>query len=151
MRLARLAPALTALGVVAGCAVGSAEPPADDAATLRDAVTAATSAVSTTSLAVRLLDDARVTAPVADTAAADSVQVLADAQFAASSLVPGTATAAGWRDDVLAALGEAKTAVARARDWTNGIGDPADVSAALDASADHLEALDATLGTAAGS
>lgn len=151
MRLVQVASALAALGVVAGCAVGSAEPPADDAATLRDAVAEATSAVSTTSLAVRLLDEVRVTAPVADTAAADSVQVLADAQFAASTLVPGTAAAAAWRDDVLAALGEAATAVARARDWTNGIGDPAEVSAALDASTDRLEALDATLETAAGS
>ncbi|MGY4643197.1 hypothetical protein [Cellulomonas sp. URHB0016] len=147
---ARLLPALVALGLLAGCAVGSSAAPSDDASTLGEAVAEATSAVETTRLAARLLRDDRASAPVVDTAIDDSVHVLSEASFAISTLVPGGDEAAAWRDDALAAVDRATVAVSRARDWANGVGDAARVRADLEESARQLDDLGTELERAAG-
>jgi len=145
----RALPALVALGVLAGCAVGSSATPASDAGTLGAAVDEATSAVETTRLAARLLRTDRASAAVVDTTIDDSVHVLSDASFAVSTLVPGGPRAAAWRDEALDAVNEATVAVARARDWANGVGDAATVRAALDESAQRLDDLGTRLERAA--
>jgi hypothetical protein len=150
MLLARGVPALVALGLVAGCAVGSSAAPPDDATTLTEAVAEATSAVETTRLAARLLRTDQASATVVDTAIDDSVHVLSEASFAISTLVPGGPQAAAWRDDALDAVDEATVAVARARDWANGVGDAARVRADLAASAQRLDDLGTELEQAGG-
>ena len=149
MLRARVVASLVALGVLAGCAVGSTAPPASDAGTLGEAVAEATSAVETTRLAARLLRDDRASATVVDTAMDDSVQVLSDATFAITTLVPGGPEAAVWRDEALDAVDEATVAVSRARDWANGVGDAAQVRSDLDASAERLDDLGTALERAA--
>jgi type VI protein secretion system component VasK len=146
----RALPALVALALLGGCAVGSSAPPASDAGTLGEAVAEATSAVETTRLAARLLRTDRASAAVVDTTIDDSVHVLSDASFALSTLVPGSPTAAAWRDDALDAVAEAIVAVSRARDWANGVGDAAQVRTDLDASARRLDDLGTELEQAAG-
>jgi len=146
----RVVPALAALALASGCAVGSSATPASDAGTLGDAVAEATSAVQTTRVAARLLRTDRAPATVVDTTMDDSVHVLSDATFAITTLVPGDDRAAAWRDDALDAVNEASGAVARARDWANGVGSAATVRADLDASAQRLDDLGARLDAAAG-
>ncbi|GIG22938.1 hypothetical protein Cch01nite_36620 [Cellulomonas chitinilytica] len=146
----RVVPALAALALVSGCAVGSSSAPTSDAATLGGAVAEATSAVETTRLAARLLRTDRAPATVVDTAIDDSVHVLADASFAISTLVPGGPRGAAWRDEALDAVSEATVAVTRARDWANGVGDGARVRGDLDASAQRLDDLGSELDAAAG-
>ncbi len=146
----RTVPALAALALVSGCAVGSSATPTSDAGTLGDAVAEATSAVETTRIAARLLRTERAPATAVDTAMDDSVHVLSDATFAISSLVPGGERGAAWRDEALDAVNEATVAVSQARDWANGVGSAATVRAGLDASAQRLDDLGTRLDAAAG-
>src|SRR6478609_5190912 len=152
MQVARGIPALLAVVVASGCAVGSSASPADDARALSEPVAQATSAVQTATIAVGLLDDDRLTAPVTDTALVDQIHVLEDAADAVSTLVPAGPDAAGWQEDALAAVRDAQAAVVSARGWVNKAGgSAAGVRAALDASADQLDALTTTLDEAGAS
>ena len=117
MQVARGIPALLAIVVASGCAVGSSATPADDARALSEPVAQATSAVQTATVAVGLLDGDRLTAPVTDTALVDQIHVLEDAADAVSTLVPAGPDAAGWQEDALAAVRDAQAAVVSARGW----------------------------------
>jgi len=152
MQVARGIPALLAVVVASGCAVGSSASPADDARALSEPVAQATSAVQTATIAVGLLDDDRLTAPVTDTALVDQIHVLEEAADAVSTLVPADPDGAGWQEDALAAVRDAQAAVVSARGWVNKAGgSAAGVRAALDASADQLDALTTTLDEAGAS
>jgi len=122
--------------------VGSSSTQADDARALTDPLQQASSAVATASIAVDLLGDDRVTAPVTDTALLDQVQVLDEAAFAVTTLVPTDATTAGWQEDALAAVRDAQGSVVAARSWANGDGHGQQVvEDALKASAELLDEL----------
>ena len=152
MQVARGIPALLAVVAASGCAVGSSASPADDARALSEPVAQATSAVQTATIAVGLLDDDRLTAPVTDTALVDQIHVLEEAADAVSTLVPADPDGAGWQEDALAAVRDAQAAVVSARGWVNKAGgSAAGVRAALDASADQLDALTTTLDEAGAS
>jgi len=149
MQVARGIPALVAIVVASGCAVGSTASAADDARALSDPVAQATSAVQTATIAVGLLGDDRVTAPVTDTALVDQIHVLEEAADAVSTLVPADPDGAGWQQDALTAVRDAQAAVVAARGWVNKAGGSATrVRAELDASADQLDQLTATLDAA---
>ena len=75
-------------GAVSGCTVASRQEPGQATAAVQDALAQAASAAETTRLSVELLDDDRLTAPVADAAILDQVRVLADASAALTTLVP---------------------------------------------------------------
>ena len=146
MRVVRVLLGLTALAVVAGCAVGSPATAVDEARALTAPLEQASSAVGTATLATELLGDDRTTAPVTDTALLDQVHVLEEAADAVATFVPADAAGAGWQADALTAVRDAQLAVADARGWANGAGtDEATVVAALDASAGTLDDLTATL------
>lgn len=152
MHGARGIPALLAIVVASGCAVGSSASPADDARALSAPVAQATSAVETATIAVQLLVDDRLTPPVTDTALVDQIHVLEEAADAVSTLVPGDARGAGWQEDALAAVRDAQAAVVAARGWANDAAGTGDVvRAGLDASADQLDELTTTLDEAGAS
>ena len=152
MQVARGIPALLAIVVASGCAVGSSATPADDARALSDPVAQATSAVATATIAVELLGDDRVTAPVTDTALVDQIHVLEEAADAVSTLVPGDA------DGRRVAAGRARRGPRRAggRRGRTRLGERRGragdvVHAGLDASADQLDELTTTLDEAGAS
>jgi hypothetical protein len=152
MQVVRALAVAAAVALVAGCAVGSSSTSADDARALSDPVAQATSAVATVQVAVRLLGDDRVTAPVADAALVDQIHVLEGSADAVSTLVPAGPDGSGWQQDALGAVRDAQAAVVSARGWVNKAGgSQARVSAELDASAEKLDALTTTLERAGGS
>lgn len=105
-----------ALGTTAGCTV-SRQDPGQATAAVADALAQAGSAVETTRLTVRLLDDDRVTTPVADAAVLDQVRVLEESTAALTTLVPPDDVSSAQRDAGLVAVADATREVVAARTW----------------------------------
>lgn len=139
----RSAYAIVALSVVAGCTGPSVtEPTAAD--TLVRAVGQASSATEVGLLVVDLLQDGRTTTAVADTTLRDAAAEMWEAQGLLSREVPAGAEAVRVRDRAMMAVDAAAGALADARAWANGSGDPdvEQVEGALSDAADALTALD---------
>lgn len=129
---------LILLALLSGCAAATTTGQARTAMT--DGLEQASSAVETAALTVTLLDDGRVTAPVADTALLDQIRVLDEASAALTTLVPPTELATP-RADATAAVGAASDAVVSARSWVNGesTASSGEVLDALEAAASELD------------
>lgn len=84
---------------------------------MSDALSGARSATRTALLTVRLLDEGRVTGPVADTSLLDQLRALDDAERALTTLVPPDAASSEDRTTGLDAVGPATDAVVAAREW----------------------------------
>jgi hypothetical protein len=106
-----------AIASASGCTVASRQEPGQATAAVADALAQAGSAVATTRLTVRLLDDDRVTTPVADTAVLDQVRVLEESTTALATLVPPDDVSAAQRDAGLVAVADATREVVAARAW----------------------------------
>jgi len=104
-------------GWVSGCTVASRQEPGQATAAVADALAQAGSAVATTRLTVRLLDDDRVTTPVADAAVLDQVRVLEESATALTTLVPPDDVSSAQRDAGLVAVADATREVVAARAW----------------------------------
>lgn len=107
---------LVALLAGTGC-VASRQEPGQATAAVADALAEAGSAGETARIAVSLLDEGRVTGPVADTALLDQLRVLDDAESALTTLVPPDAATAARRSTGLDAVGDVSDAVVAARSW----------------------------------
>jgi len=101
----------------AGCTVASRQEPGQATAAVADAIAEAGSAGETARITVELLDQGRLTGPVADAALLDQIRVLDDAEYALVTLVPPDAASASQRTTGLAAVGEVSDAVVAARAW----------------------------------
>jgi hypothetical protein len=109
---------LVAVAVAAsGCTVASRQEPGQATAAVADALAQAGSAVETTRLTVRLLEDDRLTTPVADAAVLDQVRVLEEATTALTTLVPPDDVSSAQRDAGLEAVATATRDVVAARAW----------------------------------
>ncbi|MCK9795372.1 hypothetical protein M1843_16620 [Isoptericola sp. 4D.3] len=143
----------------AGCTVASRQEPGQATAAVADALAEAGSAAETTRLTVELLDQGRVTGPVADTALLDQLRVLDDAESALTTLVPPDAASSGHRAAGLTAVGDVSDVVVSAREWVAArSGGDLDDAVAVPADADELlaelgavtAAVDAALAEAGG-
>ncbi|MEU2199227.1 hypothetical protein [Isoptericola sp. NPDC019482] len=145
-----------------GC-VASRQEPGQATAAVAGALAEAGSAGETARIAVGLLDDGRITGPVADAALLDQLRVLDDAESALTTLVPPDAASAARRTTGLAAVGDVSDAVVAARSWVavRSGGDlagaagadpevPASADDALSELATALDATDAALAEAGG-
>lgn len=134
---------------LAGC-VPSRQEPGQATAAVADALAEATSAGETTRIAVGLLDDGRITGPVADTVLLDQLRVLDDAESALTTLVPPDAASSARRTTGLDAVGDVSDAVVAARAWAAArsggdlAGDDSVPASADDLLAELTTALDAT-------
>lgn len=98
--------------VLGGCTLSPSE-----GSSLTVATDAATSALGTADLTVRLLSEGRVPATVADTALLDTTRMLGEADLAVATFVAGDEHDARLRDEVAAAVSDASDAVVHARSW----------------------------------
>lgn len=99
-----------------GC-VASRQQPGQATAAVADAVAEAGSAGETTRLTVELLDQGRITGPVADTTLLDQLHALDEADLALTTLVPPDAASSDHRTAGLDAVGDVSDAVVAARAW----------------------------------
>ncbi|MFE7406490.1 hypothetical protein [Isoptericola sp. NPDC057559] len=115
----RGAAAAASLAVALGCAgcVASRQEPGQATAAVADAAAEAASAGETARITVGLLDEGRLTGPVADTALLDQLRALDEAETALTTLVPPDAASAAHRAAGLAAVGDVSDAVVAARSW----------------------------------
>ncbi|KZM79777.1 hypothetical protein A0J59_07390 [Cellulosimicrobium sp. I38E] len=128
------------LGTTAGCTV-SRQDPGQATAAVADALAQAGSAVETTRLTVRLLDDDRVTTPVADAAVLDQVRVLEESTTALTTLVPPDDVSSAQRDAGLVAVADATREVVAARAWVaREAGGDLSAAGAVPLTASELEA-----------
>ena len=141
-----------------GC-VASRQEPGQATAAVADALAEAGSAGETARIAVGLLDEGRVTGPVADTVLLDQLRVLDDAESALTTLVPPDAASSARRTTGLDAVGDVSDAVVAARAWVavrsgGDLGSDEDVPASSDdllaELAAALDATDAALAEAGG-
>lgn len=145
-----------------GC-VASRQEPGQATAAVADALAEAGSAGETARIAVGLLDEGRVTGPVADTVLLDQLRVLDDAESALTTLVPPDAATAARRTAGLDAVGDVSDAVVAARSWVavrsggdlapgaaEDTGVPASADDLLADLATALDAADAALAEAGG-
>ncbi|MFE5341812.1 hypothetical protein [Isoptericola sp. NPDC056578] len=141
-----------------GCVAGRQEPGQATAA-VADALAEAGSAGETARIAVGLLDEGRVTGPVADTVLLDQLRVLDDAESALTTLVPPDAASSARRTTGLDAVGDVTDAVVAARSWVAARsggdlaadeGVPASADDLLSGLATALDATDAALAEAGG-
>jgi len=151
--------AVTVVVLAGACAVPSRQQPGQATAAVRDALSEASSAAETTRLAVELLDEGRVTTPVADAAILDQVRVLEEASTALTTLVPPDDTSSAQRAAGLEAVGGVTVEVVAARAWVaraagGDLTDAGDVPASGDEALARLDAattdLDAVLALAGG-
>jgi len=153
--------AAVALAVVLACTgcVASRQEPGQATAAVADAVAEAASAGETARITVGLLDEGRLTGPVADTALLDQLRALDEAETALTTLVPPDAASTAHRTAGLAAVGDVSDAVVAARSWVAArsggrLAGAADVPASADAVladlADATDAADAALAEADG-
>jgi len=148
---------LAALLAGTGC-VASRQEPGQATAAVADALAEAGSAGETARIAVGLLDEGRVTGPVADTVLLDQLRVLDDAESALTTLVPPDAASSARRTTGLDAVGDVSDAVVAARAWVaaRSGGDlashdvPASSDVLLAELATALDATDAALAEAGG-
>ncbi|MFC7876644.1 hypothetical protein [Isoptericola sp. NPDC057391] len=123
---------------LAGC-VPSRQEPGQATAAVADALAEAGSAGETARIAVGLLDDGRITGPVADTVLLDQLRVLDDAESALTTLVPPDAASSGQRTTGLKAVGDVSDVVVTAREWVAArSGGDLDDAATVPADADEL-------------
>ncbi|MEL7976374.1 hypothetical protein AAG589_10960 [Isoptericola sp. F-RaC21] len=115
-RAVALAVVLPAVLAGTGC-VASRQEPGQATAAVADALAQAGSAGETSRITVGLLDEGKITGPVADTALLDQLRVLDDAESALTTLVPPDAASATRRTTGLEAVGEVSDAVVAARAW----------------------------------
>ncbi|MFI2102790.1 hypothetical protein ACH436_05820 [Isoptericola sp. NPDC019693] len=111
-----LAVVVAALLAGTGC-VASGQQPGQATGAVADALAEAGSAGETARLAVELLDQGRITGPVADTTLLDQLHTLDDADFALTTLVPPDAASSDHRTAGLEAVGDVSDAVVAARAW----------------------------------
>ncbi|MFC8597427.1 hypothetical protein [Isoptericola sp. NPDC057191] len=111
--------AVAAILVAASCAgcVASRQEPGQATAAVADALAQAGSVGETASLTVSLLDQGRITGPVADTALLDQLRVLDDAESALTTLVPPDTASSDHRTAGLKAMGDVSDALVAARAW----------------------------------
>lgn len=142
-----------------GCTVASHQEPGQATASVRDALTQASSAAQTTLLTVELLDADRLTSPVADAALLEQVRVLESASTALTTLVPPDDTSSAQRAAGLDALADVTAEVVAARAWVareagGDLSDAGDVPVSGDEAVARLDAaaseLDATLALVGG-
>lgn len=101
----------------ASCATATSSSSAQESIT--SGLEEARSAVATAALVVTLLEDDRMTAPVADTGLLDQIGVLEDSSAALTTLVPPAEMATPLQQG-MTAVGTATDAVVAARLWVNG-------------------------------
>jgi hypothetical protein len=112
-----LAAALGVALALTGCSVAAHESPASTREAIVGALGEAGSAAETARLAVQLLDDGAVTAPVGDTALLDQLEVLDEAERLLTILVPPDPATSRDRHAGLEAVGDVSDAVVAAREW----------------------------------
>lgn len=137
----RLAASIVAATVVLGASActASRQEPGQATAAVADALAEAGSAAETTRITVELLDQGRITGPVADTALFDQLQVLDEADRALTTLVPPDATSSAHRATGLTVVGDVTDEVVTAREWVAArSGGDLDDAVAVPASADDL-------------